>query len=306
MAGETGGWYWWLMSLRPNPFRYFNSSPEVIRLVVMMYVRFPLSLRNVEDLLFERGIDICHETVRFWWNRFGPMFAGEIRRQRVNRMRGFRHWRWHLDEMYVKLNGEMVYLWRAVDHEGEILESYVTRKRDKSAALRFMKKALKRHGSPERITTDGLKSYPAAMRELGNLGRREMGLHLNNRAENTHLPFRRRERAMQRFRRMSSLQKFASVHASVHNHFALERHLVDRQTYRERRSAALAEWRSSWGEDWRGRAEMRPVESGSHKTDSTSPVGWEHIAFSGDFLWDNAAASAGRKALNLPQDIRVA
>jgi putative transposase len=95
-----------------SPFRYFNSSPEVIRLVVMMYVRFPLSLRNVEDLLFVRGIDICHETVRMWWNRFGPMFAGDIRRQRVSRMRGFRHWRWHLDEMYVKLNGEMVYLWR--------------------------------------------------------------------------------------------------------------------------------------------------------------------------------------------------
>ena len=131
----------------PSPFRYFNSSPEVIRLVVMMYVRFPLSLRNVEDLLFERGIDICHETVRHWWNRFGPMFAGDIRRQRVSRMRGFRHWRWHLDEMYVKLNGEMVYLWRAVDHEGEILESYITRTRDKDAALTFMKKALKRHGS---------------------------------------------------------------------------------------------------------------------------------------------------------------
>jgi putative transposase len=114
-----------------SPFRYFNSSPEVIRLVVMMYVRFPLSLRNVEDLLFERGVDICHETVRHWWNRFGPVFAGDIRRQRVSRMRGFRHWRWHLDEMYVKLNGEMVYLWRAVDQEGEILESYITKTRDK-------------------------------------------------------------------------------------------------------------------------------------------------------------------------------
>jgi putative transposase len=159
----------------PSPFRCFNSSPEVIRLVVMMYVRFPLSLRNVEDLLFERGIDICHETVRLWWNRFGPLFAGDIRRQRVNRMRGFRHWRWHLDEMYVKLNGEMVYLWRAVDHEGEILESYITRTRDKDAALRFIKKALKRHGSPEAITTDGLRSYRAAMVELGNEDKQEMG-----------------------------------------------------------------------------------------------------------------------------------
>lgn len=230
------------MSKPHNPFRYFNSSPEVIRLVVMMYVRFPLSLRNVEDLLFERGIDICHETVRLWWNRFGPLFAADIRRQRVCRMRGFRHWRWHLDEMYVKISGELHYLWRAVDHEGEILESFVTKKRDKSAALRFLKKALKRHGKAETMVTDGLRSYPAAMHELGNAGRREMGRWLNNRAENSHLPFRRRERAMQRFRQMKSLQKFASVHANVHNHFSHERHLVDRQTYKTRRSAALAEW----------------------------------------------------------------
>lgn len=211
---------------------------------MLMYVRFPLSLRNVEDLLFERGIDLCHETVRHWWNRFGPMFAADIRRQRASRMPGFRQWRWHLDEIYVKLNGEMVYLWRAVDHEGEVLESYVTKKRDKSAALRFIKKALKRHGQPEVVVTDGLRSYPAAMRELGNLDRREMGRYLNNRAENSHLPFRRRERAMLRFRQMKSLQKFASVHASMQNHFNSERHLVDRQTYRERRSAALAEWQN--------------------------------------------------------------
>ena len=227
-----------------DPFRYFHSSPEVIRMVVMMYVRYPLSLRNVEDLLFERGYDLCHETVRLWWNRFGSMFAADIRRERVSRMRGFQHWKWHLDEMYVKLNGEMVYLWRAVDHEGEILESYVTRKRDKSAAPAFIKKALRRHGRPDVIVTDGLRSYPAAMREIGNGERREMGLWLNNRVANSHLPFRRRERAMLRFRQMKSLQKFASVHASLHNHFNQERHLVDRQTFKERRSAALAEWQS--------------------------------------------------------------
>ena len=131
-----------------SPFRCFNASLEVIRLVVMMYVWFPLSLRNVEDLLFERGIDLCHEMVRFWWNRFGPMFAGDIRRQRVSRMKVVTHWRWHLDEMYVKINGERHYLWRAVDHEGEILESFATKTRDKAAALTCMKKALKRHGSP--------------------------------------------------------------------------------------------------------------------------------------------------------------
>ena len=122
------------MSKPKNLFRCFNSSPEVIRMAVMLYIRYPLSLRNVEDLLFERGADICHETVRFWWNRFGPLFASEIRRKRVRHMRQFTHWRWHLDEVYVKINGAMHYLWRAVDHEGEVLESYVTKTRDKAAA----------------------------------------------------------------------------------------------------------------------------------------------------------------------------
>lgn len=234
-------------ALPPSPFKRFNSSPEVIRFVVLMCIRFPLSLRNVEDLLFKRGIDICHETVRFWWNRFGPMFAADIRRQRISHMRGFRHWRWHLDEMYAKINGELHYLWHAVDHEGEILESFITKKRDKSAALAFMKKALKRHGRAETIIIDGLRSYPEAMRELGNLDRREMGRWLNNRVENSHLPLRRGERAMLRFRRMKSLQKFASVHANVHNHFSQERHLVDRQTHKARRSAALAEWQILMG-----------------------------------------------------------
>ena len=144
----------------------------------------------------------------------------------------------------MKINGEMHYLWRAVDQEGEVLESYVTRTRDKAAALSFMKKALKRYGSPETITTDGLRSYKAAMTELGNARKQETGRWANNRVENSHLPFRRRERAMLRFRQMKSLQKFASVHANVHDHFNLERHLVDRKTCKTLRSAALAEWQS--------------------------------------------------------------
>jgi putative transposase len=146
--------------------------------------------------------------------------------------------------LYVKINGEMHYLWRAVDHEGEVLESFVTKQRDKAAALKFIKKALKRHGRPQAIVTDRLRSYGAAMKEIGNADRQETGRRLNNRAENSHLPFRRRERAMNRFRRMKTLQKFVSVHASVHNHFSQERHLVSREIYRERRSAALAEWRA--------------------------------------------------------------
>jgi len=226
-----------------NPFRYFKTSPEVIRLAVMMYIRFPLSLRQVEDLLHERGIDICHETVRAWWNRFGPMFAAEIRKKRSSSMRAHIQWRWHLDEVFVRINGETHYLWRAVDHEGEVLEAFVTKRRDRNAALRFLRKAMKRYGRPLAIVTDRLRSYRAAMREIGNEARQVTGRWLNNRAENSHQPFRRRERAMAKFRSAKSLQKFASIHASIHNHFNQERHLYNRENFKLNRSVALAEWR---------------------------------------------------------------
>ncbi|MFT7572349.1 MAG: putative transposase [Paracoccaceae bacterium] len=225
-----------------NPFRYFNSSPEIIRLTVMMYIRYPLSLREVEDLLFERGIDICHETVRFWWNRFGPMFAAEIRKRRVHHG-WYSNWRWHLDEVFVKINGETHYLWRAVDHEGEVLEVFATKRRDRKAALQFLKRAMKRYGQPRVIVTDRLRSYRAAMNMIGNAADQEVGRWLNNRAENSHQPFRRREGAMAKFRDVKTLQKFASVHASIHNHFNLDRQLTPRETFKQDRSAALAEWR---------------------------------------------------------------
>ncbi len=202
-----------------SPFRYFKTSPEIIRLAVMLYVRFPLSLRNVRDLLHERGIEISHETVRFWWNRFGPLSAAEIRRRRVDRMRPRTHWQWHLDEVFVKINGETHYLWRTVDHGGEVLESFVTKRRHRKAALKFLRKTMKRHGKGEVLVTDQLRSYGAAMKEIGNAVRQETGRWLNNRGENSHQPFRRRERAMLRFRRMKTLQKFVAVHASVQNHF---------------------------------------------------------------------------------------
>ena len=224
-----------------SPFRYFKTSPEIIRLAVMMYVWFPLSLRNVEDLLHERGINICHETIRYWWNRFGPMFAAEIRKRRVQ-SHAYSNWRWHLDEVFVKINGETHYLWRAVDHEGEVLESIVTMRRDRRAAQRFLKKLMKQYGAPKMIVTDRLRSYRAAMSELGNATKQNTGRWLNNRAENTHLPFRRRERAMQRFRTTRSLQKFTSIHSSVTNHFNLQRHLITRDDYKTKRNAALIEW----------------------------------------------------------------
>ena len=226
----------------PNPFRYFNSSPEVIRLAVMTYIRYPLSLRQVEDILFERGIDICHETIRYWWNRFGPLFPSEIRKRRTDR-RNWSNWRWHLDEVFVRINGETHYLWRAVDHEGEVLEVFATKRRDRRAALEFLKQAMKRYGRPATIVTDRLQSYRAAMKVIGNEGRQETRRWLNNRAENSHQPFRRRERAMAKFREVRTLQKFASVHASIHNHFNHQRHLNLRAIFKQDRSAALAEWR---------------------------------------------------------------
>ena len=208
-----------------------------------MYIRYPLSLRQVEDLLHERGVDISYETVRAWWNRFGPMFAAEIRKKRVAARRNWTQWRWHLDEVFVRINGETYYLWRAVDHEGEVLEAIVTKRRDRKAALRFLKKAMKRYGRPEIIVTDKLRSYRAAMKVIGNELRQETGRWLNNRAENSHQPFRRQERAMAKFRSAKSLQKFVSIHSSVHNHFNQERHLYNRQIFKLNRSAALAEWR---------------------------------------------------------------
>ena len=225
-----------------NPFKYFKTSPEVIRLAVMMYIRYPLSLRQVEDILFERGIDICHETVRLWWNRFGPMFAAEIRKRRIYH-RSYSQWRWHLDEVFIRINGEMHYLWRAVDHEGEVLEVFATKRRDRRAALKFLKRTMKRYGRPKVIVTDRLKSYRAAMNVIGNAAAQTCGQWLNNRAENSHQPFRRREGAMARFRDIKTLQKFAAAHASIHNHFNQERHLYNRETFKLNRSAALAEWR---------------------------------------------------------------
>ena len=225
-----------------NPFRYFNSSPEVIRLTVMMYIRYPLSLRQVEDILFERGIDICHETIRFWWSRFGPMFAAEIRKRRLHH-RSFSQWRWHLDEVFVRITRKTHYLWRAVDHEGEVLEVFVTKRRDRRGALKFLKRTMKRYGRPRSIVTDRLRSYGAAMKVIGNSVDQECGQWLNNRAENSHQPFGRRERGMQKFRAVRTLQKFAAAHASIHNHFNHDRQLDRRDIFKQNRSAALAEWR---------------------------------------------------------------
>ena len=142
----------------------------------------------------------------------------------------------------MKITGETHYLWRAVDQEGEVLEAFVSKRRDRKAALIFLKKIMKRYGQPHVIVTDRLRSYRAPMKVIGNESAQEVGRWRNNRCENSHLPFRRREYAMIKFQSLQSLQKFVSIHSSVHNHFNHERHLNNRETFNLQRDAALAEW----------------------------------------------------------------
>ena len=170
------------------------------------------------------------------------MFAAEIKNRRVSG-RLYSPWRWHLDEVFVQTSGETYYLWRVVDHKGEVLEVFVPKRRDRGAALEFLKRAMKRFGRPHSIVTDRLRSYRAAMKVIGNTERQETGRWLNNRAENSHQPFRRQEAAMAKFRNENTLQNFAAVHAWIHNHFDHERHLNRREVFKRDRSVALAEWR---------------------------------------------------------------
>jgi transposase-like protein len=201
-----------------------------------------MSLRDVEDLLAERGIDVTYETVRCWGNKFGPAIAANIRRRR-----GRADCVWHLDEMVVRIGGKRMFMWRAVDKEGEVLDVLVQKRRNKAAALKLLRKLLKKQGfKPEKIVTDGLRSYKAAIRELGCLDRHFPGrLQENNRAENSHLPVRRRERKMQRFKSQGQAQLFVSTHSAIYNTFALQRHLTSRNTMRNFRSAAFAEWNAA-------------------------------------------------------------
>jgi putative transposase len=212
----------------------------------MLYVRYPLSLRNVEDLLHERGIKFSHETVRFWWTRFDPIFAAEIRRKRVERMRSLPRWRWHPDEVFLKINGITHSLWRAVDHEGAVLEALLTKRRDRKAALKFLRKTMKRHGHPHVFVADRLRSYGAEGPGIARRSR-DRSLAEQSRGEfasrtfGSHRPFRRRERALLRFRQMRSLQKFVAVHSSIHNLFNGDRALISRDNFKaSRRSGGVA------------------------------------------------------------------
>jgi|TARA_B100000315_G_scaffold254183_1_gene294661 transposase-like protein len=217
----------------------YRFPPEIIRRAIWLYLRFTLSLRDVEDLLSERGIAVSYETIRRWVNHFGPLIAADLRKRRSKP-----HTTWHLDEVYLKIDGRMVYLWRAVDAEGEVLEVLVQAKRDKHAALKLMRKLLKKYGFvPDLLITDDLRSYRAASRDLGIAKRHQRGRWRNNRAENSHQPTRRRERKMQGFKSRGSAQRFLSTHAAVYNTFYVQRHLTCARTHRAFRAAAMNTWR---------------------------------------------------------------
>jgi putative transposase len=222
-------------------YRRHRFPPPVTQQAIWLYLRFTLSYRDVEELLAERGLDLSYETVRRWVLKFGPLIGRELRRQRARASD-----RWHLDEMVVRIAGRRMYLWRAVDHEGEVLDLLVQRRRDTHAALRLMRKLLRKQGfAPKLLTTDRLGSYHAAFRRLGSTCRHEQGLRANNRAENSHQRVRRRERKMQRFKSAGSAQRFLSVQAAVYNTFNLQRHLISRTTLRTFRAEATSQWRAA-------------------------------------------------------------
>src|SRR3984893_16215773 len=222
----------------PISYARHQFPPVIIQHGVWLYLRFTLSYRDVEDLLAERGLDVSYETIRRWVLKFGPVFARRLRSSRPKPTA-----RWHLDEMVMRIAGEAVYLWRAVDHEGEVLDILVQHGRDKAAALKLMRKLLKKQGfAPAVIVTDRLRSYAAAFAQLDLAACHEQGLRRHNRAEVSHQPVRRRERKMQRFKSTGSAQRFLAMHAAVYNTFNLERHLVSRSTLRIVRAEAASEW----------------------------------------------------------------
>jgi len=225
--------------MRSISYKRHRFPPEVIRQAVWLYFKFTLSLRDVEEILAERGIDVSYETVRCWAEKFGSSIAANIRRSRPRPSSV-----WHLDEMVVRINGKRMFMWRAVDQEGEVLDVLVQKRRNKRAALKLLRKLLRKHGyAPDQFVTDGLASYGAALETLGGRSRHCPGrLDDNNRTETSHLSVRRRERKMQRFKSQGQAQRFVATHGAIYNLFNVQRHLISRSTLRTFRADAMAGW----------------------------------------------------------------
>ncbi len=228
--------------MQPISYKRHRFPPEVIRQAVWLYYRFTLSLRHVEELLAARGFDVSYETIRCWANKFGPAIAANIRQRR-----GPADSVCHLDEMVVKIRGKRMFMWRAVDKEGEVLDVLGQKRRNKAAALKLLRNLLKNQGFvPDAIVTDGLRSYRAAMNILGCQDRHHPGRSRDkNRVENSHLPVRRRERKMQHFKSQGQAQRFVSTHSAIYNTFNIQRHLISRNTMRRFRTSAMEEWNAA-------------------------------------------------------------
>lgn len=222
----------------------YRFPPDVIQRAVWMYLRFTLSYRDVEDLLAERGIAVTYETIRRWVMVFGPTIARRLRASRPKP-----HGRWHLDEMFVRIGGRQMYLWRAVDAEGEVLDVLVQARRDARAAAKLMRKLVRRQGIlPDAWVTDKCRAYGAALDHLGlSASVHVTARRQNNRAESSHVPVRRRERKRQGFRSPASAQRFLSMHAATYNTFTVCRHLTSARTHRLFRAEAFAAWRDAAG-----------------------------------------------------------
>ena len=218
-------------------YKRHRFPPEIIAHAIWLYVRFNLSLREIEEMLLERGIDVSYETIRRWTIKFGPQIARDLRRRKPRPGDV-----WHLDEVVVKIAGKKLWLWRAVDQHGVVLEEILQSRRNKRAAKRLLVKLIKRYGLPKRIITDKLRSYGAAKREVASNLDHWSHKGLNNRAENSHLPFRKRERAMQGFRSPGSLQRFVSVHSAIRNCFSIPARRRSALTIRYHRLEAFDAW----------------------------------------------------------------
>jgi len=224
--------------MKTSIYSRHRFHPDIIRKTIRLYFRFNLSLRDVEDMMAERGVDVSYETIRRWVDKFGLTYA-----KRIKRRAGKPSTVWHLDEVYVRIDGKLAYLWRAVDDEGTVLDIVVQTRRNRKAALRLIRKLLKNQGvRPERIVTDRLASYGAALRDIGLSGLQDLGGRKNNRAECSHVPIRRRERKAQRFRSIRSAQRVLSAYGQIYNLFNTRRHPTSRKTMKFLRNLAMTSW----------------------------------------------------------------